>query len=424
MNFSVTVPSIPPCMLRVSSLRLSSERARSSKRFQNKRQQRVRVLSARRNDARSEREEDPEASFYEILEVDPAVEDMSQVKTSYRRLQKAYHPDVYKDGGKKSQELNTAYATLIDSKKRADYDRGLRSTTGIRPGGVRSAEGLVGPMLDGTMISVEDFECVESSNPDAMCSIASQDMEEAVTYVRQWAHTLAYGAEVPLPMPLQCDNVPDGVRVAVIRTSANRIASMGELTFTVVEALDPVDQLLNKDAPPGLSVQVNRRVAASDAGLALPGEERIMKAFSKSMKKLRGEEQRNPFKLTGILASIASGAIGMIPWGSNESEAYDGYYLRPQGARVPAGGSYIVQEHWNVEKSRAMDYMRFGGQYEKMRRLLGSTTGTDYELVASDLIEKGDNTTDPEALDIIMKELNVLVEGVSEQLDNKYAGSA
>lgn len=71
-----------------------------------------------------------------------------------------------------------------------------RSTTGIRPGGVRSAEGLVGPMLDGTMISVEDFECVESSNPDAMCSIASQDMEEAVTYVRQWAHTLAYGAEV------------------------------------------------------------------------------------------------------------------------------------------------------------------------------------------------------------------------------------
>lgn len=89
-----------------------------------------------------------------------------------------------------------------------------------------------------------------------------------------------------------------------------------------------------------------------------------------------------------------------------------------------SGGSYIVQEHWNVEKSRAMDYMRFGGQYEKMRRLLGSTTGTDYELVASDLIEKGDNTTDPEALDIIMKELNVLVEGVSEQLDNKYAGSA
>lgn len=79
-------------MLRVSSLRLSLERARSSKRFQNKRQQRVRVLSARRNDARSEREEDPEASFYEILEVDPAVEDMSQVKTSYRRLQKAYHP--------------------------------------------------------------------------------------------------------------------------------------------------------------------------------------------------------------------------------------------------------------------------------------------------------------------------------------------
>lgn len=57
---------------------------------------------------------------------------------------------------------------------------------------------------------------------------------------------------------------------------------------------------------------MNRRVAASDAGLALPGEERIMKAFSKSMKKLRGEEQRNPFKLTGILASIASGGCAIL----------------------------------------------------------------------------------------------------------------
>ena len=33
--------------------------------------------------------------------------------------------DVYKDGGNMSRQLNRAYETLMDDRKRADYARGL-----------------------------------------------------------------------------------------------------------------------------------------------------------------------------------------------------------------------------------------------------------------------------------------------------------
>eukprot|EP00976_Prorocentrum_cordatum_P115132 1195960-Prorocentrum_minimum.AAC.5 len=44
--------------------------------------------------------------------------------------------------------------------------------------------------------------------------------------------------QVPLPMPLQCDNIEDGARIAVITTEANRVASLGEIAFVVVDAAD------------------------------------------------------------------------------------------------------------------------------------------------------------------------------------------
>ena len=40
----------------------------------------------------------------------------------------------------------------------------------------------------------------------------------------------------------------------------------------------------------------------------LPGEDRIMKAFKKAMQTLRGEKRSSAFNLTGVFASLASGA--------------------------------------------------------------------------------------------------------------------
>lgn len=64
-------------------------------------------------------------NYYEILEIS---EDASQevIKAVYKALAKKYHPDCY-SGDKKYAEkimaqINEAYETLSDERKRADYD--------------------------------------------------------------------------------------------------------------------------------------------------------------------------------------------------------------------------------------------------------------------------------------------------------------
>jgi hypothetical protein len=105
-------------------------------------------------------------------------------------------------------------------------------------------------MAEGDLLTEEGFSCRPDSGEDALCNLAGQDFEEAVTFIRQWAQTLAYVGEIPLPMPLQCDSVEDGVRIAMISTERNRIVSLGELTFVVVSAMD------NDSEYPTQSVQV------------------------------------------------------------------------------------------------------------------------------------------------------------------------
>ncbi len=70
-------------------------------------------------------------NFYHILGLsfEPAPE-QQLIEAAYRALVKLYHPDVYK-GDKKSlkrkiSEINEAYDTLSDYKKRQDYDKNLK----------------------------------------------------------------------------------------------------------------------------------------------------------------------------------------------------------------------------------------------------------------------------------------------------------
>ena len=72
-------------------------------------------------------------NYYEVLGVkqDASIE---EIKTSYRALQKKYHPDVYKgDNPDYAAEMvkraNEAYSVLSDEQKRADYDQQLEYGT-------------------------------------------------------------------------------------------------------------------------------------------------------------------------------------------------------------------------------------------------------------------------------------------------------
>ena len=71
--------------------------------------------------------------YYKILGVEPGAGE-AEIKASYRRLARKYHPDVSKESGAEEnfKSVNEAYEVLRDAKKRAAYDQ-LR-TRGYRPG--------------------------------------------------------------------------------------------------------------------------------------------------------------------------------------------------------------------------------------------------------------------------------------------------
>jgi len=63
-------------------------------------------------------------SLYDILEVSENAS-IEEIKKSYRKLAKKYHPDINKDSKaeEKFKEINSAYEVLGDSEKKKQYDK-------------------------------------------------------------------------------------------------------------------------------------------------------------------------------------------------------------------------------------------------------------------------------------------------------------
>ena len=74
-------------------------------------------------------------NYYESLGVAKTA-DTAEIKKSYRKLVRKYHPDVSKepDAADKMQQINLAYETLTDDAKRAEYDQLLANPQGFGGG--------------------------------------------------------------------------------------------------------------------------------------------------------------------------------------------------------------------------------------------------------------------------------------------------
>ena len=67
-------------------------------------------------------------NYYEVLRV-PSTASVNEIKNAYKKLVKRYHPDVY-EGNKlfaetKIKEINEAYETLSEKRRKAEYDAEL-----------------------------------------------------------------------------------------------------------------------------------------------------------------------------------------------------------------------------------------------------------------------------------------------------------
>ena len=86
-----------------------------------------------------------ETKFYNILDVSPtATED--ELKKSYRKLAKQYHPDKNPDGGEKFKEISYAYEVLSNPEKRRLYDQGGEQA--IKEGGMGGGGGFSSNPMD------------------------------------------------------------------------------------------------------------------------------------------------------------------------------------------------------------------------------------------------------------------------------------
>lgn len=86
----------------------------------------------------------PDTKLYDILGVSPTASD-DEIKKSYRKLAKEYHPDKNPQHGDKFKEISFAYEVLSNPERRSTYDQvGLE---GIKEGGAGGGGGFGGDLF-------------------------------------------------------------------------------------------------------------------------------------------------------------------------------------------------------------------------------------------------------------------------------------
>jgi hypothetical protein len=220
---------------------------------------------------------DDERSAYEILGVKPTAS-REEIRRRFVSLSKRYHPDLRaessRDDGTMMRRINAAYATLSSDDERRAHDASLRAKPREKNDDGRTViyEGLVGPIVSNEVASLDVCPA------DACPADVAETMADAI---RQWARTLAFTSELPLPLPLSVDDVPGGARLAFMRYSANSgLREAGALRIHVAE----------DDAGTRVLVSRSCERASSAAQMEIPGESRVLASFMEEFRYILAED--------------------------------------------------------------------------------------------------------------------------------------
>jgi hypothetical protein len=165
--------------------------------------------------------------------------------------------------------------------------------------------------------------------------VRTQALEDVRDAVREFLKTFTFTTELPLPMPVQVDEVPDGCRVAVLTLNGgSSLVQLGDLSFSFRETLDcdisdmgpPVNPVCDWECV------VHRRCPVGSEG-PLPGEARIMASFMREFEGLL--ESSSPAKEPWFqLPSWMSFIFAALPVGLGADGPNAGQYRQYNLARA------------------------------------------------------------------------------------------
>jgi DnaJ-domain-containing protein 1 len=327
---------------------------------------------------------------YAALEI-PDDASSTQIRASYVALQKKFHPDVYAgdDASKRSSDVNRAYEILVDDVKRADLDAAIRRLGKTRrreeSATLIPATGIVGPLRAALLHKMDvcgaEVHGLEECEADVVWRMTES--------IREWGKMLAFTSELPLPLPLQCDDVENGVRLAMVTFENSVVREVGALVITV-EVVGLEDDLYGtsqlagfEDSSPSsehkVEVRVSRRWQEVANPMAyqsnpLPGEGRILANFAEEFAFLKeaelagspaassatagvAEKKASPLNemFSNAVSAISSFALPILPMlGSSNPKggAYEGYKINraPRSEREEEKEEVVEEEQECLEE--------------------------------------------------------------------------
>ena len=275
-----------------------------------------------------------EEDLYDVLGATPA-DTTDELRTRFRDLQRRLHPDVAGSSPAAvlaSAKVNVAFATLSDPLARAAYDRTLKLSQPrrtARKGAPEKRNAMVGPMLTAEVLALT----LEMRRPTSLAMLTGDELRDMI---REWAKTLAYSSELPLPLPLQVDELPDGVRIAMLQQGpSGRLEALGELVIGITET-EECDVTGVERTCDWLATVARRWTAGNPPG-KLPGEERIMAALKREFRHLlAGPASSASFQLPSWLGALLPPGLPIL--GASRGGEYSSYSLA-RSCRLSADGT-------------------------------------------------------------------------------------